>query len=653
MPTGRFLKPAFACRIPGSVFALTITARHLGSHFDGKVTERAWGEALVQHVSRRGDRWSAIKEFRASTPDSLRAWMSEHAHRRRVNWIITESAPDALTLSQWWSYAERVGIHLRDGKRSRDDSQQHRQDCRQIVLSQFVPGQRTGIIEYTDDGIRWRWISATNFWPDGCSVGSCPISGGHDGERQGSIAVRGIALAPTDKACILLVQFLALCGWWKRVARAPLGSTAGQLAVGILRSYSSARSLCTHQCETAHRLERRAGYGGRASIWFRGAIGCERLAHAPDRGAGRDGTLARIPGPVHRLDVSAMYATIMRDCVFPTGLRSSGRGASVELLTDWIRDWAVIARVSVRCSVPEYPCRVGDRVLYPVGTYTTTLTGPELARMLTDGEILQVHEWAVYEIGQPFRAAMSVMLDERKRAHDLGDDLGESLCKLVGNSLGGKMAQRAGGWTRVPDMDCSGKWGLETEVSVRSGTVTRWRWICGLAYRLDEAKWPRGPYTFAFAYLAALGRLQMRDLRALCPDRSIITQDTDGLWVTGAGLDALTDAGKIADGVPGMLRFEATASEGVWYGPRHYIADGQLVAAGRGGAILGKDGQTLHCSHSPSLWARKDRRAPSTLLVNHYDSRMRAAEHHGAPGPDGWLSPPVLPAPRQRKEKRR
>lgn len=638
--TGRYVKPANRCTVPGVLFAVKCWPQVPARTPAPALMAQTWHTAEVAVTYRRRDKWRAPQVARVSTPDALREWMAERAMPGRTNWVVAPRASEALTLSEWWSYADHRGVSFRDEAARAEDGSSVAANERTVRIEQMVLGQRVDIITYRADGIRWRWVSECNYWPDGCADGGDAEGMGE--QRAGDVLLAGQRqqVGCIHDAGALLSRFVRLCQWWQRVATAPLGLTAGQLAWGLLRSDSKRGGLCTHNDPDVHGLERGSAHGGRSSLFYVGCVVSEDAARdrvAVSKMAERHTLCA---GRVTRLDVSSMYAHLLHTMEFPVKLRHVYRGISAADVLDLARSEGVIARVRADVRVAEYPMKTRTRTEYPLGRVTLTLTGPELLRLAQDGEIVRVEQAASYAMGRPFAATVGKLLGERADARRRGDLDAEALSKLVANSLGGKCAQRYGRWCRHPMGDCPRKWGEEFTLSHRTGRVSRFRWICGLCWRYDEEEEPRGPHTYAFAYLTAYGRLQMRQYRDACPARSVVSQHTDGLMVLPPAVRALAERGILGGEGPGTLRTEGSADSAEFWTPNHYRFGSEWTLAGFSQATWNAALSRVEYASRTPLWCQRAKSAPNTVFVRAATSKLPDGTDGGRVQPDGWILPP-------------
>lgn len=636
---GHYLRPGTRSTQPGVIFGVIVHADVPTARHSAGWQVQSWHSAHVCVMYRARDKWSAPQECYVTTPDALREWISERAARRRINWVIAPVASEALTLSKWWEYAESQGINLGMYRDPADGDDRSGDLAAGVHIDTLHTSARCDIVAYRERGVRYRWVSARNYgWDDG-TIGRSGDSDTSTGERQQGQACASSAVSGGSQAIALASRLRDLGIWYGRIAQAPLGTTCGQLAWGVLRSRAPARTLCTHSDADCHRLERASAHGGRASIWYIGHVGGRQGGDSRVHGGGTGLARAHISGPIYHVDVRSMYPWILRDRSYPVKLCGYSNGGRPADIIELAAGLGVIARVRIESERAEFPQRYERGVRYPVGRFTTYLTGPELIELSKCGEIIKVYEYALYKLARPFTESMDALLSDRESCRERGDAAGEQFAKLVANSLAGKLAQRQGRWKRDAHLDETGKWGDSHVLNRRTGTVTRIRHLCGLAWRWVDDESGSGPHTAAFAYLTSYGRLHMAAIRAAMPPLSVVSQDTDGLWCTEEGYHSLISAGILGHGGVGQLRTVGSARTAIFLGARHYCTDGQWTLAGYCDPVVDQNtGRVLHSQHTP-LFQAGCVGPPGKVFVATHDSLLPADLEDGIVGEDGWVRP--------------
>lgn len=641
---GHYLAERSRAAVPAVIFGVSVNAKLSVRPNMPHVTIREWYSAGVCVIYRKRSGWTHPETSRHGTPASMREWMQSHSLAGRINWVVCPNAGEVLTLSKWWDYVSLVGSAWRNVQGNREGTGADYREGVGVVFDRLTVTSDRQCVRYAERGVTWCWCGIGNWFgaDEGTGGGSVRAGPVHQvgSPPVGSACASGSVIEAIDCA----TRLAGLCDWWRDNGGAAFGVTVGALAVGCLRAHCPPRTLCTHSDPDAHALERAASFGGRASVWYVGAIGdgCG-LTGAPF-GRYERAPVPTVAGPVTQVDVRSMYASIMRDEEVPTKLIGVRENVTVKEMIQLCQRFGVIARVRIRTDRGEYPLRRADRVLYPVGELVTTLTGPELIRLATHGEILECQTIASYHRSSVLSAFASWGLSELTRAASANDASSRSFLKRMLNSLCGKLAQRSGRWVRSPSDDERNRWGDGYSVSRETGKVVRLKYLAGICWRYDEDANGAGPHTAAFAYIAALGRLRMRSVRESLPARAVVSQDTDGLWILGSDTRTLDMLGGLVGGEPGQLRIVASGDNARFLGPRHYCVDGSWVLSGFHAPTVEAGGATVWDIVFPSLWGTKTHHPPTRTAMIARKSRLPLDVSGGRVQADGWVLPPhILP----------
>lgn len=549
---------------------------------------------------RVGTRWYGSADPERMTVPEWWTWIESQAVGRRRVYVISPTASDMLTLTGFWDHATdgRFKLLWQPDDDQGDDLPAGKE--RKPTVGRLVMAGRPDIIDCRSGGGSLTFLSARNYGD--VDLGTLGISVGGDGALYSALA--GLRPGHRDRVAAectaLTAYFRSLVSRWVAEGNGPWRETVGQCVLSLWRARFYSEKVCRHSDPEASELEAEANYGGRASVWYWGSVGDP---------ATLPGDCQPIPPlspwrlrntSAHRLDVRSMYPTLLRDREFPTRLLSVRDSVPESDWDGWTKHVGCIARVELETDIGEYPMRDRDRLRFPAGRFWTTLAGPELREAFLRGHLRRIGQCARYALGKPLAAVAGHLLSERQRAMANHDILGASWLKLLANSLGGKFAQRADRWIAAPSASGGPEWG--EWIMDRGETDEPWRMrsIAGVPFRCERGK-PGGKLLSAvFAYLTAYGRLQMLALREALPARSVLSQDTDGLWVTDVGLAAAESLGLLGTDEPGRLRYVETVGFARWLSPRHYYAGGQWTLAG---TVLG------------SAWV-SDREVVETRSVN-------------------------------------
>lgn len=645
-PTGNYLKPARRVTVPAVVFTIVVETENIPSRNTEVYTESVFKSAVATVTKRRRGKWTLPKVIETHDVDALRLWVEENADHKRRNYIVCPVASQVLTLTRWWHHVEKCGARFESGSNDLSSSEGPVEaDCGYRVR-RCILRERPDIFDYSFDSRRYIWLSGSQFIDSSIDSIASAIGYGNSDGLFGLTEQPADGYSTLDIALIWSQLFCHLSNWWGEVATAPFGLTVGGLAMGILRTHIQPKSISTHKDTYGHAIERAACYGGRASLWFVGTVGNAPVLPIYGTPDDRRRNLSRLAGPIRLLDCRSMYPYLLANRVFPCKIAGRIGELCGRDLQSLCGHYGVIASVTLRAKKAEYPKREKNRLIYPTGYFQTVLTGPEILSIQAPDELICCHDGVKYTMGTPFKKAAQVLLDMRVTARESGNQCWEMFAKSVGNNLGGKLAQRKSLQRPRSDIAAERQWG-EWIVRVHGEErAKRFRSYAGLVYETVRDEGGYGPYTPSFAYLTAYGRLYMRAMRELLPAESIVSQDTDGIWVVGDdAYNILVQKGLFGDS-PGMLQVKEESDNATFMSPRHYFTDMGWTLAGFTSKQLDVQTMQVFDSHIQNPVTIGARSAPTTLIRRSRLSVL-SLEHGGsAITPYGWVNPIYYPDPK-------
>ncbi|HEX3513845.1 MAG TPA: hypothetical protein VHT26_07590 [Trebonia sp.] len=306
-----------------------------------------------------------------------------------------------------------------------------------------------------------------------------------------------------------------------------------------------------------HRCVARAGYSpfdqqvGDGGVIFQHGDGHVVIDPDPDarvferntlyqgrREAFRTGVQPR--GMYVELDIKRAHLTVAKTFKLPC--RRGVRFESLSVDSPYVQgeNVSVIAEVTVNTDTPRYPVKTRTGIVHPVGQFTTTLAGPEIAEARDRGELVAIGAGYYYRMSwhmQPWAIWADRCLDDTSGA----------------TPPAAKIAVK--GWSRsVP-----GTWAARTSRVIQEGTSPVDGWHAEPGYDLEH----KAPCTIVHMQ----GRMQilLRDVEAddsfpailsfiqshvrvalgrmidQVPAERMVTCSTDSLMVDSAGWDPGTD----------------------------------------------------------------------------------------------------------------
>jgi hypothetical protein len=271
--------------------------------------------------------------------------------------------------------------------------------------------------------------------------------------------------------------------------------------------------------------DRAAIYGGRRYCWRHGAQPYGRYTEV-DFTAAHATTAASWPMPVKRGP-------------WFTSLDPHHRAVDGKLAV-------VIAEVEIECDRPRYPCRVGDRVWYPVGRFRTVMSSPEIAWARDNGDLVSIGRGQFHYTSRVLAPFFGRVLDVGAKGGDAWPPIVAAMWRQWGRSVVGKFAQR-GYRLEQTRMLTDKAWYYERATDAASGDQYWLVHYNGHIYRAIPEGDGAQAYPAVLALVESYERVAIGKAAELFGDQVAIQCDTDGIWI---------DAGRLEAGVPTGLGFD-------------------------------------------------------------------------------------------------
>lgn len=356
--------------------------------------------------------------------------------------------------------------------------------------------------------------------------------------------------------------------WWDDQQLGRFGITGASCGWSAMKQLAPARTLLVGPEPERTAFERRAVYGGRKEVYRVGEYAGGWFAD---------------------YDFVSAYATTAEH--YPLPIRPARTRAPAAPLETHLDDprFDVLAEVQVTTRRPCVPCRIGDDVWWPVGTFRTVITGPELRYAATVADTVEVLWCRWYELGRALQRWAAW-------CGELQDGAGKGAGGLVGRlarSWGRSVLGRFAGRTSEVVFDRPAThlgWHLETGHDLPSGADLEVVTIGGreLTIRRDLDAADCSPVVLAFVEghcRAALGRA----LDQTAPEL-LLACNTDGWLQRVRG--RLSRAERLDGHSPYRVARKAVARRVAILGPNHVVTPADRRLSGvPAAAVEGDDGR--------------------------------------------------------------
>ncbi len=373
-----------------------------------------------------------------------------------------------------------------------------------------------------------------------------------------------------------------------------------------------------HADPLALRLERESYKGGRVEVLYKGRSD---------------------QGPFYYLDINNMYGYVLSRYMYPAGLYDAIETDSVSYLVRKLSEYAVVACVDLETDDNPYPYKVNDFTAYPVGSFTTVLTTPELILACQRGWLRGVHALAWYRQAPLFARYVKYFHGLRLEYRRQGNGGYAAICKLLVNSLYGKFGQQGIRQEVIGECAVSDIWS-QSVLNIENGQYTRMTALGGKVF--EEYKEGESFHSFPAiaAHVTAYARLYLYNLVRRVPDKHVFYLDTDSLVVDETGYQALKHL--VDPDTLGLLKVEHSSPWLEINSPKDYRMQDRTRLKGISPAAVQLDQDT----YSQTQWMRLAGMVRAGSLDGYRTrqiiKRQRRLVHSGYRLADGWVSPFVL-----------
>lgn len=234
----------------------------------------------------------------------------------------------------------------------------------------------------------------------------------------------------TLRRCARDVEILrrAVLATFAFIQRADLGNwqmTGAGQAWSAYRHRFMTHKLLVHDDEQARESERRAIWAGRTECWRHGDL--------------------TTPGMVE-YDLPRAYATVAQNCAIPTVLLGSLPRITNAQFSEWWPKRRLLCNVRVTTARPLVPALHDGRIVWPVGTFKTTLWDNEIRLVLRDGGRVRFGKTWVYSSEPALQRWANWILDAIGLGADAYSPLERRLLKHWSRALIGRFSLRYRQW---------------------------------------------------------------------------------------------------------------------------------------------------------------------------------------------------------------
>jgi hypothetical protein len=278
------------------------------------------------------------------------------------------------------------------------------------------------------------------------------------------------------------------------------------------------RRLLVHDDQAAIEAERRAMWTGRCEAYWHGEIAYQ---------------------VVHEWDLTLAYARIAQTINVPVRLVGP-------MPDDY--DWrkvlgsertALLAECEITTEVPVVPASVDGRIIWPVGTFTTTLWDVEIAEAIDAGATVTVHKGWLYYKAPALKKWADWLIEQLDNLKDMTDHWLYIVLKHWARALIGRFAMTYTKWEEyayapTPAVRAHPVYDGDTGETFRVVQIGRTMWR-----DVGIREWSES-MPMVTGYIQAACRVRLWRIIAGSPTGSVLYADTDSVLVADMHSSALS-----------------------------------------------------------------------------------------------------------------
>ena len=286
----------------------------------------------------------------------------------------------------------------------------------------------------------------------------------------------------------------------------------------------------------------------------------------------------------------------------------------------------VIARCTVSTDRPVAPCRIGDDIWWPDGTFATVLTGPEITFARAQGAKVDVHSGWRYVMGYALRDWAAWTLSLLAARSDQVPPPVRRMAKGWARSVVGRFASHS---SRVVESGRCGAGQWELEPGRMLGTNQPFEILRFAGREMTIYHDLDGPDCFpaVTAFVESYCRVALGEMLAARPANRLLQCNTDGWWETRAALSEKERPAPVP--LPHNLVRKALVRSVMVWGPNHVAGEGWRRLAGVAADATKNDAGGWSWHDWPTLRTALGDGAPGTYrrpgrkltLAQHYARR--------------------------------
>ena len=402
------------------------------------------------------------------------------------------------------------------------------------------------------------------------------------GRRKVALPSADDDLARWHARCKRDVQILdeimgELMAWWEREQLGVFGITGAACGWRAMRRHVKSNAILVGPDGDRTAFERRAIFGGLKEVFGVGMFHDTWMAD---------------------YDFVSAYPTVCaahRLPVMPVKQWTSSRRL---LDNDPPPERDYVAEVEITTHRPCAPCRIGDEVFHPVGTFRTVLSGPEVRYAATVADKVTVLSHRAYKVRYALADWAGWCIGLQNDISSETPAVVKRVAKGWGRSVVGRFASRTSRVIATRPSTHLG-WHLETGHDLDTGVALEWLSMGGVEQTIAKDVDGGDVFPAVLAFVEGHCRIALRQMMDSRPQHHLLQCNTDGWWE----MRAISRSDHVPEGVPWPFRLTRKALERrlLVRGPNHILTPHERRYAGIPSSAVDGVANTMHWHDWPGL----------------------------------------------------
>lgn len=248
--------------------------------------------------------------------------------------------------------------------------------------------------------------------------------------------------------------------------------------------------------------------------------------------------IGKFQGPFFLVDINSQYPFVMQSGKFPYRTMVNYKNVNIDDLESIMGEYAVTVVCDLKTDIPAYPLKIDNRTCFPVGTFRTHLSTPEVEYALNHGHITHVESIMLYDQDRIFYDYVNYFYNQRLKHRGEGNDVWAQLDKLLLNSLYGKFGQSHREW-ELTDLPPRGFPHTDHELDYDTGKMIYTMEINNQVFMSVSDTEARDSFPAVAAHVTAAARMMLQQTMDFVGHENVYYCDTDSLLLNQIGFNKL------------------------------------------------------------------------------------------------------------------